>query len=85
MRAFVLGVLASLCAVTALFFLRYWRASGDRLFGFFAVGFLALAMEWLAHALFDAHLRQDIYLVRLLAFGIIILGIVDKNRRSSRA
>ena len=74
------------CAVAAAFFLRYWRTSGDRLFAFFSAAFAALGVEWLGEAVINRSPPgpQYLYLVRLLAFVLIIIGIVDKNRRERR-
>jgi len=68
--------------VAALFFLRYWRVSRDRLFAFFAVAFALLAANWLALSVIDPafEARHLIYLIRLAAFVLITIGIVDKNR-----
>ncbi len=83
MRQFVWGLLAMGCAVAATFFLHYWRMSGDRLFGFFSAAFAALAIEWLGQTMLDLSLpgSQYVFLVRFFAFVLIIVGIVDKNRR----
>ena len=45
MKFFVWGVLAMGSLVPALFFLRYWRSSRDRLFAFFAVAFGLMALS----------------------------------------
>lgn len=76
--ATVMGALAC-----ALFFLRFWRQSRDRLFAFFALAFVALAANWTLLTLFNApdESRHYIYLLRLAAFGLIIFGIWDKNRK----
>jgi hypothetical protein len=83
MRQFLWGMLTMACIVAGLFFLRYWQASRDRLFAFFASAFAAMSISWAALAAaspsFEA--RHYIYLIRLLAFAIIIIGILDKNRR----
>jgi len=83
----LLGVLSALCLVCGLFFLRYWRASGDRFFAFFAVAFCALGANW---ALLVGRAASDEYLpyfysLRLFAFLLILAAIVDKNRRTSRS
>jgi hypothetical protein len=84
MRSFAWGLLTMANVVASLFFLRYFRASRDRLFAFFAAAFAVMAVDWLGHAVLPRMLlRHDIYLVRLLAFVLIIVGIVDKNRRES--
>ena len=77
--ATVMGSLAC-----ALFFLRFWRQSRDRLFAFFALAFIALATNWLLLPLFQAgdETRHYIYLFRLAAFLLIIFAIWDKNRKA---
>jgi len=83
MRQFLWGMLTMTCIIAALFFLRYWRASRDRLFAFFACAFAVMAVSWAALAAaspaFEA--RHYIFLIRLLAFVILIGGILDKNQR----
>ena len=83
LREFALGALTTLSLIIALFFLRYWRRSADRLFLCFALAFAILALEWVGHAVFDPDLRHYIFLVRLVAFALILLGIIDKNRRAT--
>jgi hypothetical protein len=55
----------------------------DRLFVFFAIAFAALAANWIGLSMIDPDVesRHNIYVLRLLAFVLIIVGIVDKNRR----
>jgi hypothetical protein len=74
--------------VIALFFLRFWRNSHDRLFLYFALSFGIEAV----HRLYSAITRESgedsplHYLVRLLAYGLILWAILEKNlplRRSS--
>ncbi|HEY5949870.1 MAG TPA: DUF5985 family protein [Kofleriaceae bacterium] len=85
--AFLFGVLATLSLVCGLFFIRYWRSSGDRFFAFFAIAFWALGANW---ALMVGRHPDDeytpyFYLLRLVAFLLILSAIVDKNRRTSRS
>ena len=63
-------------------FLRFWRETRDRLFGFFAVGFWLLGSSWALLALANTtdESRPYIYSLRLVAFLLIITAIVDKNR-----
>jgi hypothetical protein len=77
------GVLLALDWVAGLFFLRFWAASRDRLFAMFAVAFWILGLQRLLLAM-TRQLVEDqaiFYTLRLLAFVIIIVAIVDKNRR----
>jgi hypothetical protein len=84
MNAFVWGALALACGVAGLFFLRFWRTSRDRLFAILAAAFWVFALNWCVLGVLNPtfeHVHYA-YVPRLLAFGLIMLGIVDKNRRS---
>ena len=84
---FLQGVAATAAWASGLFFVRFWRQSHDRLFAFFAAAFWLLALSWTLLAIVDPteETRPYIYALRLLAFLLIISGIVDKNRGSARA
>lgn len=88
MKVFMWGILAMASLVAALFFLRYWRESRERLFAFFALAFAGLAANWTGLAIIDQPTgeaeQKSAYVVRLVAFLILIIGIIDKNRRSGR-
>lgn len=77
------GILVALDAVAGLFFLRFWVTSRDRLFAMFAGAFWILGIQRLLLALTREVVEDQavFYLLRLLAFVIIIVAIVDKNRR----
>lgn len=82
---FLQAVSATGAWVAGLFFLRFWRESGDRLFAFFAAAFWLLALSWALLALISPteETRPYIYAIRLVAFLLIIGGIVEKNRSQS--
>jgi hypothetical protein len=85
MNDLLLGAIVVTSAIVGLFFLRFWRDTGDRLFAMFAFAFWVLSLNWLALALVDQpETRTWLYLVRLVAFGLILLAIVDKNRAAER-
>lgn len=88
MRIFAWGVLAMASLMAALFFVRYWRATRERLFGFFALFFVGMTANWTVLALVDHPVDEarqvHAYAIRLVAFVILIIGIIDKNRRSGR-
>jgi uncharacterized membrane protein HdeD (DUF308 family) len=44
MEHFIMGAIAMASAVVALFFVRFWRDTGDRLFAMFALAFLLLGI-----------------------------------------
>lgn len=81
------GALSMASWAAGLFFFRFWRASRDRLFLYFFLAFWALAVSWLWLILFQApsESKHYAYLPRFVAFGLIIAGIVDKNRRKPGA
>lgn len=68
--------------VSALFFLRFWRSTRDRLFLVFSGAFWLLAVQRLALTLTEPaqEWRTGLYVVRLLAFLLILVAIIDKNR-----
>jgi hypothetical protein len=82
---FLWGMLTMAHLVAALLLLRFWRLSRDRLFLFFAASFTTLAGNWLALALIrpTPEAQHWIYLIRLFGFVLLIIGIIDKNRRSA--
>ena len=87
MRSFLFGAVTIETALVALYFGRYWRVSGDRFFGYFAFAFGFMALNWVAVSAIDPRLEAThlVYLLRLAAFVLIMVGIWDKNRRNARA
>jgi uncharacterized membrane protein YoaK (UPF0700 family) len=82
LQTFLSGSISMACLVIGLFFLRFWRRTGDRFFAVFAAAFWLLMLERIILlALGSVHeLAPYVYVVRLLAFILIIAAIVDKNR-----
>jgi hypothetical protein len=82
LRATLLGALAFGSATAGLFFLRFWRLTRDRLFGCFAAAFWLLSLHWVLLGLTDDtyEYRPMLYLIRLAAFVMVLIAIVDKNR-----
>jgi uncharacterized protein DUF5985 len=78
----LLGAIAATAFVIGLFFLRFWRATRDRFFLLFALAF------WIegAHRVVAYHWEGSdegaplYFLLRLVAYGLIIAAIIDKNR-----
>ena len=83
MEQFLMGAIAMASAVVALFFLRFWRETGDRLFAIFSAAFLLLGITrlglTLSRDLSEGHTLW--YWVRFAAFALILIAIADKNRR----
>ena len=84
MHPFLFGMIAAQSLIIALFFLKFWMKSSDRLFLWFAIAFLLLAAERLALNIFVTvdEPRSLVYVLRLLAFGLITFAVIDKNKRS---
>ena len=83
MNDLIAGALIAGYLVAALFFLRFWSASRDRLFVLFAAAFLLLAIQRVALAVTHDTLEHQtpFYAVRLAAYVLILVAIVEKNRR----
>jgi hypothetical protein len=78
---FFSGVIAMGFAVCAAFFLRFWSRTRDSLFLVFALAFFLLALNQALTTLLGLPLeeRSWLYLLRLVAFVMIILAIALKN------
>jgi uncharacterized membrane protein HdeD (DUF308 family) len=83
---FMLGVIATASFVAGVFFLRFWRDTRDQLFLAFAVAFIIEGCNRTAMLLLQQpnEGRPWIYLIRFFAFLLILVGIVNKNRATSR-
>ena len=84
MQTFLAGMTTMGSLVIALLFVRYWHRSNDSLFGWFAIAFGLLALNQGILALSDIAGEGSswVYMVRLLAFAVIIHAIVRKNREN---
>ena len=87
MQAVLIGGIATACLVAGLFFFRYWRSSGDRFFLFFALSFwIEGAQRFVVFQIVgNDEASPFYYLPRLIAYGLIIVAIIDKNRSSRRS
>jgi hypothetical protein len=81
--AFVSGLITMGFLVSGLFFLRYWRSTGDWLFAAFAAAFWLLALNQALLGLTNVAVEEQtwFYLLRLAAFALIIFAVAMKNRR----
>ena len=82
MNEFLAGGIVTAYFVAGLFFLRFWRETRDRFFLLFALSFWIEGANRFMLARFVGP-NEDApvyYLVRLLAYGLIIAAIVMKNR-----
>jgi hypothetical protein len=83
----VSAAMATLYAVAALFFLRFRARTGDPLFAWFATAFLLLSVQRFALILAREWGEGTLWLygLRLLAFVLILVAIVEKNRGGAPA
>ena len=84
-EGFLLGVIATSSVACGIFFLKFWRNTHDSLFLLFALAFL---VEGINRTVFLSlphpnEGRPVIYVVRCLAFLLILAGIINKNRKQS--
>jgi hypothetical protein len=84
---FLSGALTMGFAIAGLFFLRFWKRTGDGLFLPFALAFwlLGLAQALLTFTNFPIEERSWLFLLRLAAFLLILVSIWIKNRRTYEA
>jgi hypothetical protein len=90
MLPFIQGMTSALCFVAALFFIKFWVGSKERLLLLFGIAFGILGADWLVLGVLPSFSPRAtehnalVYSVRLLAFLIILAAITDKNRRRSK-
>jgi len=81
MIEFLSGAVTFGYLIAAVFFLRFWRKTSDRLFLAFTIAFVLFALnQGLAFLL--AVYREPtsfIYALRVIGFVLILAAIVDKN------
>jgi hypothetical protein len=87
MRADVLaallnGATAMACLGIALFFCRFWRESNDRLFLCLSAAFVAFAVNYAVLGVLPIpdERRAYAFVIRLLAFVVIFVGVALKDR-----
>jgi hypothetical protein len=78
---FLAGAVTMGCMVASAFFVRFWRKTADRLFLAFAAAFGLLALNQILAAILEAGDERTpfVYVLRVLAFILILVAIVDKN------
>jgi hypothetical protein len=79
---FLSGAISLASVIVALFFLRFWRATRDPFFIYFSLSF---ALEAIGRGASGLLLVSDdnpmFYVLRVIAYGLIILAIWQKNRK----
>lgn len=86
MNELLAGGIATASLVAGLFFFRFWRQTRDRFFLFFTLSFVIEGLNRFAlYALAGLDDQHPIYyLIRLVAYGLIVWAILDKNFQRKR-
>jgi hypothetical protein len=82
----LLGAVIMGDVIAALFFVRYWKMTGDRFFLFFAASFVAIAVSRVVvdEGLPPVGYEPWRYMIRILSYLFIIAGILYKNTTVKR-
>lgn len=85
-EGFLLGIIVCASFVAAAFFCKFWRQTRDTLFLAFAAAFLIEGINRISFLFIESpnEGRPAIYVVRLVAFLLILAAIVRKNWVASR-
>jgi hypothetical protein len=86
LEGFLLGVIVTASLACGVFFLKFWKRTRDPLFLAFGAAFVIEGLNRLGFLFIDNPYEGSpaIYVVRLLAFGLILAAIVRKNRAPAR-
>jgi peptidoglycan/LPS O-acetylase OafA/YrhL len=81
MIEFLSGSVTLAFILAAVFFLRFWRRTRDRLFLAFSVAFALLALNQILAFILNVYSEPQsfIYWLRVIGFLLILVAIMDKN------
>lgn len=86
MNDFLQGIITVNFLAIGLFFFRFYKDTKDRLFLWFAISFFTMSIN--RFLLFETQAvleeRTWLFLIRLAAFLMIIIAIIDKNRPAKK-
>lgn len=86
---FLFGAIMIGSLAVALFFLKFYRKTEDRFFAYFSAAFAMFSVERWFFLLIDGkdgvynETLTYVYIIRLVAFLLIIAAILEKNRRQT--
>ena len=85
MQAFLSGMTTMGFLVVSLLFVRYWRRTRDGIFVWFSISFALLALTQALPVIIESPREEHswVFLLRLLAFALLIFAILRKNARLS--
>jgi hypothetical protein len=81
-QGFLLGIIVTASLTAGIYFLKFWRRTGDPLFMAFAAAFIIEGLNRIVFLFMERPNEGSplIYAVRLFAFLLILAAIVRKNR-----
>ncbi|HZV99805.1 MAG TPA: DUF5985 family protein [Methylophilaceae bacterium] len=82
----LIGAIAAASLIIAMFFLRFWVNTHDRFFLFFGLSFGLESINRVMQVVIVDWRESSpaCYLIRLVAYGLILAAVLDKNRRPSK-
>lgn len=83
MYLFLSGALMFASFVVATYFWKFWLRTQDALFAYFGAAFAVMGIERLVLGVMNLPENNTplVYVLRLTAFALILIGIIVKNRR----
>jgi hypothetical protein len=85
LNSFLDGAICMASWAIAFFFFRFKKTTGDPLFAYFAAAFVLFGVERICLELISGPLASYVYFIRLLAFLLILFGILVKNRKEKKS
>jgi hypothetical protein len=88
MNDMLAGAIAMGSLIAGLFFLRFWKSTRDRFFLYFAISFFIEGFNriLLGPSSEGQGMQQYVYyILRLVAYGLILFAIWGKNRPRDRS
>jgi hypothetical protein len=81
-EGFLLGIIVTASLTAGAFFLKFWRRTRDTLFLAFGAAFIIEGLNRVGFLFIENPNEGSpaIYIVRLIAFLLILMAIVAKNR-----
>jgi hypothetical protein len=85
-NAILVGAIAMASSTVSLFFFGFWKSTNDRFFLYFAISFALEAANRLilGLTLLQSEDNPVYYAIRLVAYGLILFAIVEKNRKRTK-
>lgn len=78
------GAIGTASLIAALFFLRYWKTTRDRFFLYFAVSFFIQGINRFVLVQGADDDTPVGYFFRLVAYSLIVIAVLEKNRRTTK-